>query len=389
MIPFRLVRKNLFKHKLRAILTIASLAVAIFLLCVLRSMVVALDAGVRQAQANRIVVQSSVSLFVYLPESYTAKLRQVEGVQDICSWNWFGAYYQEPKNFFGQFATELESFLNMYPEVEIIDGSREELLKERQACILGVDTAKKYGFKVGDTIPLVGALFPRTDGRAYEFKLAAIYHSKKKNLDNNSMFFHAEYLRKALESHESQGIEGIPIFVLQVKPGVDPINVMGQIDAMFENGPQRVQSTSEAEFNAQFVSMVGNVPFFVASIGTGVLIAIVLASLNTMLMAAREQTQDVGVLKALGFTDTSVFGIMLTQALFLCGLGGALGITFAIASESWIAYKLGVNFPGYEVPVLTLLQGAALSLGVGLIAGIAPAWRARNLKVIDALRATA
>jgi putative ABC transport system permease protein len=389
MIPFRLVRKNLFKHKLRAILTIASLAIAIFLLCVLRSLVVTMNAGVRSAQANRIVVQSSVSLFVYLPESYEGKLRQVEGVEDICRWNWFGGYYQRPTNFFGQFATDMESFLNMYPEVDIIEGSREALMKERQACLLGVDTARKYKINVGDTFPIIGALFPRNDGGSYDFKVAAIYRSKKKNLDNNSMFFHAEYLKQALERKEASGIEGIPIFVLKIKPGIDPVNVMAQIDGMFANGPQRVQSTSEAEFNAQFVSMVGNVPFFVASIGTGVLIAIVLASLNTMLMAAREQTQDVGVLKALGFSDASVFGVMLAQGMALCGLGGALGIALAVGSENFIAYKLGVNFPGYEVPLQTLVQGAALSLAVGAVAGIAPAWRARNLKVIDALRATA
>jgi putative ABC transport system permease protein len=116
MIPFRLVRKNLFKHKIRAILTIASLSVAIFLLCVLRSLVVALDAGVRSAEANRLIVQSSVSLFVYLPDSYYDKLMSIDGVESVCRWNWFGGYYQTPKNFFAQFATNMDSFLDMYPD---------------------------------------------------------------------------------------------------------------------------------------------------------------------------------------------------------------------------------------------------------------------------------
>jgi putative ABC transport system permease protein len=389
MLPFRLVRKNLFKHKIRAILTIGSLAIAIFLLCVLRSLVVVLDAGVRHAAANRVIVQSSVSLFVYLPESYESKIRQVDGVEDICRWNWFGGYYQDQRNFFAQFACDMKSFLDMYPEVEIVEGSREQLLNERQACVLGEDTARKFNMKVGDTMPLIGALFPKADGSAYDFKVAAIYRSKKQTVDNNTMFFHAEYLQKALESHEASGPEGVGIYVVKVKSGYDPINVMGQIDGLFQNGPQRVQATTEAQFQAQFVSMVGNVPFFVASIGTGVMMAILLAALNTMLMAAREQTRDVGVLKALGFSDATVFGVMLAQALFLCGLGGLLGIVTAVGSQGWMERKLGTFFPGYEVVPETIVMGAVITLAIGLVAGIAPAFRARNLKVIDALRATA
>lgn len=389
MLPFRLIRKNLFKHKIRAILTIASLAVAIFLLCVLRSLVVALDAGVRSAEANRLIVQSSVSLFVYLPDSYFEKLQQIEGVDSVCRWNWFGGYYQTQKNFFAQFATNMGSFLDMYPEIEIVEGSREDLMKERQACIVGQDTARKYELQVGDAFPIIGALFPRADGLPYDFKVAAIYRSKKQTVDNNTMFFHYEFLEKALESGQATGPSGIGIFVVKVKPGVDPINVMSAADALFENGPQRVQATTEAQFQQQFVSMVGNVPFFVASIGSGVMMAILLAALNTMLMAAREQTRDVGVLKALGFTDGSVFGIMLAQALFLCGLGGGLGILVAKLSEPALARMLGTFFPGYLVPNETLLLGAAMTLVIGLFAGIAPAWRAQKLKVIDALRATA
>jgi putative ABC transport system permease protein len=277
----------------------------------------------------------------------------------------------------------------MYPEVEIVEGSREALLKERQACVLGEDTAKKFDLKVGDTFPLIGALFPRNDKLPYDFKLAAIYRSKKQTVDNNTMFFHYEYLQKALESHEASGPEGVGIFVVKVKPGVDPINVMGAADALFENGPQRVQATTEAQFQQQFVSMVGNVPFFVASIGSGVMMAILLAALNTMLMAAREQTRDVGVLKALGFSDGEVFGTMLAQALFLCGLGGGFGVALSKLTEASLARALGTFFPGYMVTNETLLLGAAMTIGVGLFAGIAPAWRAQRLKVIDALRATA
>jgi putative ABC transport system permease protein len=389
MLPFRLVRKNLFKHKIRAILTIASFAVAIFLLCVLRSLVVALDAGVRSAAANRLIVQSSVSLFVYMPDSYVGKMQQVDGVEAVCPWNWFGGYYQEPKNFFAQMGCEMKTFLEMYPEIEIIDGSVDNLMKDRQACVIGDDISRKFGMHVGDTFPIIGTFFTRTDGQAYEFKVAAIYHTKKQTFDNSTLFFHYKYLQKAIETHEVSGPEGVAWFVVTVKPGYDPLNVMGAVDGLFENGPQRVQCTTERQWQQQFVSMFGNIPFFVNSIGTGVMIAILLATLNTMLMAAREQTVDVGVLKALGFSDTSVFAAMLTQAMFLCGLGGGTGLVLAKITEPMMVRALGQIFPGYAVTNETLLIGAIVTAAIGVLAGIAPAWRARSLKVIDALRATA
>ncbi|MBK7875448.1 MAG: ABC transporter permease [Planctomycetes bacterium] len=387
--PWRLVFKNITKHWLRSTLTVGSIVLAIFLLCLLRSLVVALDAGVRASAVDRLVVQSSVSLFVYLPESYEAKIAEVDGVRTVCRWNWFGGYYQEPSNFFAQFATDVDDFLTAYPEVEVIEGSVEDFRRERQACLVGADTASRFGFKVGDNVPLIGALFPRTDGQPWNFKVAGIYRSKKTNVDNSTLFFHTEYLEKALESGESGGPSGVGIFVVQLEPGADRVAVAGAIDEQFAGGPQRTQTNTEAEFQAQFVSMVGNVPLFVSSIGMGVMIAILLAALNTMLMAAREQTRDVGVLKALGFSDGSVFGLMITQSLILCGLGGAMGILLAKATEPVLIYLLSTTFPGYAVTGETLQLAVFVTLGIGVFAGITPAWRAKNLQVITALRATA
>jgi putative ABC transport system permease protein len=261
-----------------------------------------------------------------------------------------------------------------------------ELLK---SCIVGEQTALKYGKKVGDTFPIIGTIFPRLDGSAWDFRIAGIYRSKKKTLDDATLFFHYAFLEKALEAGETTGPSGVGIYVLETKPGIDQTALMSQVDALFENGPQVVQATTEAEFQAQFVSMVGNIPLLVASISGGVLIAILLAVLNTMLMSAREQTRDVGVLKALGFSDGSVFGAMLLQSIVLCSVGGALGIAAAKASEGPIAKMLGTMFPGYEVTGNSLLQAALVTLALGVVAGVAPALRARSLDVVTALRATA
>jgi len=389
MAPFRLIAKNLFKHPIRFLLTVASIAIAIFLLCVLQSLVVALDAGVRAAASNRLIVQSKVSLFVYLPQSYREKLQQVDGVEKVVAWNWFGGYYQDPSNFFAQFATDPDLLLDVYPEIRLIEGDAEEFLRDRQACIVGVDTARKYGIRVGDTFPIIGALFPRLDGEPWQFRVAGIYKSSKRTVDDNTLFFHYQLVEKAIESGEASGPAGVGIYVLQTKPGRDQTEIMSEVDAMFENGPQAVQSTTEAEFQAQFVSMVGNVPLFVSSIGGGVMIAILLAALNTMLMSAREQTRDVGVLKALGFSDGTMFSLLLGQSLVLCCSGGFLGILLAVGTESGMAKMLGTMFPGYEVTRGTLIEAALVTLAIGLLAGIAPALRARAIRVITALRATA
>jgi len=175
---------------------------------------------------------------------------------------------------------------------------------------------------------------------------------------------------------------------VQTAPGADSTEVMSRIDALFEQGPQAVQSTTEAEFQAQFVSMIGNVPLFVSSIGGGVMVAILLAALNTMLMAAREQTRDVGVLKALGFSDAVVGNMLLMQSLAMCLSGGLLGIGLAVGSEEPMSKMLGTVFPGYEVTQGTLLTAALVVVGIGFLAGIGPALRARSMSVITALRRT-
>ncbi len=388
MPPFQLVWRNLTKRKARFLLTAGSLAIAIFLLCLLRSLVVALEAGVKAAAADRLIVQSKVSLFVYLPQAYGTKIAAVEGVERVMRWNWFGGYYQDQGNFFAQFACDQDELQAIYPEIQLVDGSWDDFQRDRKACIVGEATASKYGFKVGDSVPIIGALFPKTDGTTWDFRVAGIYKSTKKNVDDATLFFHYKYLENALDSGEGSGPVGVGIFVVKMSPGADRTEVMSRIDAMFEQGPQVVQTTTEAEFQAQFVSMIGNVPLFVSSIGGGVMVAILLAALNTMLMAAREQTRDIGVLKALGFGDGVVAGVLLWQSLALCAFGGGAGILLAASTEDSVARMLGTVFPGYEVTAGTLWSAAGATLLVGLVAGVGPALRARGLSVIDALRRT-
>lgn len=388
MIPLRLIPRNLFSSPLvvlRTLLTIGSLSVAIFLLCVLRTMVVSIDAGVTDAASNRLVVQSAVSLFVDLPVSYQAKIDAVEGVSATTKFQWFGGYYREPKNFFAQFAVDHERFLDLYPEVELVSGTAEDFKRHRTACLIGVEVQEKYGFKVGDTIPVTGTIFAKAT--AWEFEVQGVYRSKSANVDNNTLFFHFDYLQETLKSGAASGPRGSGTFMVRMAPGTQPERLMREIDELFANGPQRVNTTTEAEFQRQFVSMVGNLPRFIAGIGGGVLFAIVFAALNTMLMAGRERTPDLGILKALGFTDATAWALLMLESLLLCGLGGLFGVGLAVVSTPVLAKAVSLMFPNFTLSGETIGLALLLSLVIGVVAGAVPAWRASRLRCVDALRA--
>jgi len=382
-----LVFRNLMKHPVRTLLTMGSLAVALFLLCFLRSLVTTLEAGVDAADSRRLWVQSAVSLFVDLPAAYEPKIAGVDGVNRVCRWQYFGGFYKERSNYFAQFAVNPDTLFDMWPEMEIIDGSRDLFLETKTGCLIGEGIAQQFGWSVGDTVPITGALFPRPAGEAWEFKVGGIYRPKKASLDNRTLFFQWDYFAQSQEAITGEA-PNVGVYVIEAQEGADITSIMAGVDRLFENGPQRVQTTTEAEFSRQFVSMLGNVPRLVMFIGTGVFLAILLACVNTMLLAAREQSRDVGILKALGFNDASMFRLMLAQSLIMCCVGGGAGILLALMSESAFYDALSANLGGFFIEPATVLYGLIAMAVVGVLAGIVPARAARSLKAVDAIRRT-
>lgn len=383
----RLVWRHITANKLRSALTVGTLMIAVFLLAFLRSVLVAISSGVEAADARRLVVQSAVSLFVDLPLAYQGKIEAVPGVEHTCKLQWFGGIYREPSNFFAQFAVDPDKLFDVYPTIKVVEGSRETFLRDRTACIIGADLAERFGWEVGQTVPLRGTIFARTDGSSWEFTIAGIYRLEAPGgFDEGTMLFHYSYLEQSIESGLVDNPPGVGVYSLRIADGADVAEVAAQVDALFANGPQRVQTTTEDEFNRQFVSMLGNVPALFASIGGGVLFAIALAALNTMLMAGRERVKSVGVLKALGFSDRTVALLLLAESLVLCGLGGAAGIGLAKGLEPTIATLLSAQFPGFAVTPETIALGLGSALGIGLLAGALPAWNAARLRPVVALK---
>jgi putative ABC transport system permease protein len=382
----RLLRRNLLQRPLRSALTIGSLAVALFLLSSLRALVDSLESGVRGAATNRLIVESSVSLFIQLPISYQPDIESVAGVATVCKWTWFGAFYQDESNFFAQFATDPEHLLDMYPEIELVQGTAQAFQQDRRSCVIGEQLAREFDWKLGDTIPLIGALYPRKDGAAWEFEVAGIYRARMP-VDNRTLFFHYDYLREAGEAGLTDFPPTTGLFAIRVADGADAEHIMRTIDERFAQGPQRTLTTTDAEFNRQFVTMIGNIPTLLGAIGAAVLFAVVVATVNTMLMAARERTRDLGILKALGFPDRTAFALLIAESLTLSFLGGLLGIALALLVERPVHDLLEMQlFPGYEISAFWIGAALLLAVAIGLVAGIVPAWQAGRLRTVDALR---
>ena len=385
--PWKLLFRNVLGHPMRSVLTIGSVAVAVFLVCILHAVTAGLRSTVSAASADRLLVQSAVSLFVDLPLSYQQKMAGVPGIEAICKWQWFGGRYEQDKGgFFQQFGIDTDTFRTSYPEISLIDGSYEEFVKNRTACLIGTELAEKYDWRVGQTVPITGTIYQRTDGKPWEFLVAGIYESSSPSIDQQTLWFHFDYLHESLEAGGASGPEGVGVYMLRMAKGTDPISVQRTVDAMFENGPQRVNTTTEAEFNRQFVSMLGDVPSLLQMVGGAVLFAIFFAVLNTMIMAGRERTRDLGIMKAIGFTDRTTALLLVGESVLVCSLGAAVGILGGLLLEKPFQAAMSSFIPAFAFDKNTLLLGAAIALGTGLISGLVPGWRAARLTTVQALR---
>lgn len=400
--PWSLVPRHLRQHWLRSLLTVVALTFALFLFCFVRSIVTSLDQAVTEAAGNRLIVQSAVSLYVDLPVGYQGKIEGVPGVADVSKMQWFGGYYRDEENFFAQFGVDHGRFFEMYErDMEIVagrgadavvtgEGAHEAAMAamaaDRRAAIVGADLARDFGWEIGDTVPIIARIFRIPGREAWDFTIAGIYESKKANFDPRQMFFRFDYLQESLEQAGLIEDMGTGVFVVNAVEGADPAAVSTRIDGLFANGPQRTKTTTEAAFQSIFVSMLGNVPLFMGTIGGAIVFAVLFSVVNTMLMAGRQRRQEQGVLKALGFGDGAVGMLLVGEALVLSVVGGGLGLLAAKALEEPMRQGFGSNLPTYAIEDRTLLLGLAVVLAVGVIAGLGPAIGAMRASPVDALR---
>ncbi len=372
-----LVLANLRRKKTRTLLTVGSFAVALFLFGMLAAIHFAFYQGIEVAGADRLVVINRVSLIQPLPISYRDRLMQMAGVQAVTSANWFGGVYQDERNFFPQFAVDHETFRGIYPEFVVPDEQWAAFSSDREGCVVGAALAQRYGWRLGDRIPIRGTIFPG----AWEFNVRAIYRGSRPGDDEGQFWFRRDYL----EERGPPWIKGlVGWYTVRLAGGVDPAAVARAIDSHFANSPFETKTEPERAFAASFAKQMGNIHALILIIGGVVFFTLLLVTGNTQALSVRERTTELAVLKTVGFSDRFVLLLVLAESSLLALTGGVAGI----AAAKLITPGLTRALPGFTVflPTSDVLLGLALALAVGVAAGILPALSAMRLRVVDALR---
>jgi putative ABC transport system permease protein len=376
-----LIFANLFRKKIRLLLTIGSFAVALFLFAFLSVVKDAFGRGADVAGADRLVIINRVSIIQPLPLPYRDKILRIQGVKAITHNNWFGGVYQEEKNFFPQFVIDVENQRTVIPELIVPDDQWANFVKDRQGAIAGASLAKRFGWKIGDRIPIKNALFG--GAATWDFNLDGIYHGKRPQDDESQFWFQWDYF----EERMPQSFKGnAGWYVLKLDQPDDAPRVAKAIDDMFANSPYETKTETESAFAAGWVKQFGNIEFLILSIGAVVFFTLLLVTGNTMAISVRERTAELAVLKAIGFTDRSVLFFVLSEALLIALFGGLIGLALAIFAVPLIATALNGLLPNLILSYTILASGLAFALIVGAASGLLPGIGAMRMRVVDALR---
>ena len=376
-----LVWKNLMRHKVRTVFTLLSILVAFFLFGLLGAIRKGFEMGMDITGADRLITIHKVSLIQPLPERYGARIGAVDGVVDVAHGTWFGGVYQDPKNFFAQMAVETEPFLRIYPDYVLEPAEREAWLADRTGAVVGASLAKRFGWEVGDRIPIQGTIWRRPGDAPWEFTVRGIYEPAEKGVDDTQLFFHYDFLDEAREY--GQGVVGW-YWVQIADPDRAPA-LAETIDAMFANSPTETKTATEKVFVQAFARQVGDIGAIVTGILAAVFFTILLVAGNTLAQSVRERTGELSVLKAVGFSDARVTGLVLAESLLFAVVGGGLGLGLAWAFTQG-GDPTGGLLPTFYLPPSYLAGGAALVVALGVAAGLLPAVEAWRLSIASALR---
>jgi putative ABC transport system permease protein len=379
-----IVWRNLMRRKIRTIFTLLSIFVAFLLFGYLMAVRSAFNMGVDLAGADRMMVLNKISIIMPLPASYTERVRAIDGVKDVTFANWFGGYYQETRNQFPNMAVDPESWLRMYPEFVVPDDQKKAWLADRQGAIIGADTAKRFGFKVGDRIPLQATIFRRPDGRAWEFNVSGIYDSRIKGTDKTQLFFHWDYLNEVVRS--STFGNRIGWLVIRVNDPEQSPAIAKKIDTMFANSPTETKTDSEKNFVAGWAKQIGNISLITQFIAAAAIFMMLLVTANAMAQSIRERTNELAVLKTLGFGDGRVLSLVLMESCVLALVGGLAGLGLSWVLVTVFGDPTGAFLPAFYLPSRDLAAGVVMVLALGFATGAVPAWQAGRLRIVDALR---
>ena len=375
-----LVWKNIWRRKFRTTFTLLSIFIAFLLFGILMTIRNSFALGVEIAGLDRLVLINKVSLIMPLPFSYQARLQAVPGVQMVTHNTWFNGIYQDPANFFANIAVDPQPYMTLYPEFVLPPEQMQAWLDDRQGAMVGRDLADRFGWKVGDRVPLQGTIYRPKTGDVWEFNVSGIYDAAD-GIDKTQFFFRYDYL----EENRTLGVGDVGWYIVKIADGSKAVEMSRAFDAMFENSSAETKTTTEKGFVESFAKQIGDIGSIMIAVSSVVLVMFGLVAASTMAQSVRERTAELAVLKTLGFTGPAILVLVLAESLFIACLGGGLGLGLA-----WIIAQQGDPTGGllavFTLPSRDLWLGAGLMLAMGLLAGVMPAVAAMQLKITDALR---
>ncbi|MFZ6750266.1 ABC transporter permease [Undibacterium sp. Ren11W] len=382
MFIFRLLLKNAFRHKLRTLLTMLGLIVAICAFGLLRTIIDAWYAGVDGTSSTRLITRNAISLTFPLPLNYAERLKTVEGVTGISWSNWFGGIYITERNFFPQFAVEPASYLALYPEYVLNEDEKKAFILDRQGAIVGRKLANQYGWKIGDQIPLRGTIFPGT----WTFTLRGIWDGVDAKTDESQFLFHWQFLAESVRKRSAKGADYVGVYVVRInEPNNAPL-ISERIDAQFKNSLAETLTETEKAFQLGFVSMSEAILVAINAVSFVIVIIIMAVMANTMTMTARERLAEYATLKALGFSPGFVVKLLFGESLVIALMGGGLGMLLTLPIAAAFAKAVGTLFPSFVVSETTMALQLLASAIVGVVAAAWPAWKMSRIDIVNGLR---
>jgi len=382
MFLFKLLLKNAFRHKLRTALTMVGLVVAICAFGLLRTIVDAWYAGVEGSSSTRLVTRSNISLTFALPLNYGQRLRGVEGVQQVSWANWFGAVYVTERNFFPQFAIDPTTYLPLYPEYRLPEEQKQAFYRDRQGAIVGRKLADKFGWKIGDQIPLRGTIYPGT----WTFNLRGIWDGADAKTDESQLLMHWGYVNETIRLKSPRRADAVGVYIVGIDEPNNAALVGQRIDQLFANSLAETMTETEAAFQLSFVSMSEAILVAVRAVSLIIVVIIMAVMANTMTMTARERLAEYATLKALGFSPGFVVRLLFGESLLIAAIGGLAGVLLTLPLAAGFRSAVGTLFPVFQVSTLTMALQLAAALGVGAVAAAWPAWKMSRIDIVAGLR---
>jgi putative ABC transport system permease protein len=376
-----LIFANLFRKKVRLTLTIGSFAIALVLFTFLAVVNSAFSRGIDIAGADRLVIVNRIGLIQTMPISYDDQVRAIPGVKFVTHDHWFGGVYQEEKNFFPQFVIDVENHRKVYPEFIVPDDQWNTFVKDQQGAIAGATTAKRFGWKVGDRIPIKNSLYGPT--KTWEFNLDGIYHTAKADGDQGQFWLQWKNFDENVPAVVKSTAGW---YILKLDSPDDAVRVAKTIDAKFANSSYETKTETESAFAAGFAKQFGNIEFLILTIGSVVFFTLLLVTGNTMAISVRERTGELAVLKAIGVTDGTILFLVLAESTVIALFGGLLGLLLAWAAIPLISAAVTGLLPPLLLSKTMLSLGLVFAVFVGVVSGLLPGISAMRMRVVNALR---